>query len=141
MINVNMYNKCTNNMNLNQNDKPLVLLYIDDLIFTSKISILAKETGVKTRSITKADLDHLEDLVGLSRLILVDLNANHLKPLEFIKNVQSSSMSRDVRIICLVSHIHHELKKEAEKFEDITVFSRSQFVDELEGILKGIIEL
>ncbi len=127
-------------MNLNQNDKPLVLLNIDDLIFTSKISILAKQTGVKTRSITKADLDHLEDLVGISKLILVDLNASHLKPLEFIKNVQSFKTSRDVRIICFVSHIHHELKKEAENFGDITVFSRSQFVDELEGILKGIKE-
>jgi hypothetical protein len=125
-------------MNLKQNDEPLVLLYIDDLIFTSKISILAKKTGVKTRSLTNTDLDSLDDLIAISKLILVDLNANHLKPLEFIKNVLASPTGRDVRIICFVSHVHYELKKEAEKFEKVTVFSRSQFVDALEGILKGI---
>lgn len=128
-------------MNLNQNDKPLVLLYIDNLIFISKISILAKEMGLRTRSLTRTDLDHLEDLTGISKLILVDLNADHLKPLEFIEKIHPFSTNKDVRIISFVSHINHELKRGAEKFEDITVFSRSQFVDELEGILKGIKEL
>lgn len=118
-------------MNLNQSNKPLVLLYIDDLIFVSKITIAAKEAGVDTKVITRTDLDEIEDLVGIAHLLLIDLNADHLKPIEFIRRVIRSSTSRDIRIVCFVFHIHHERMKEAEQFKGVTVLPRSKFVEQL----------
>ncbi len=125
-------------MAMNQSNKPLALLYCDDLIFVSKISLAAREQGIETRVITWTDLDTLEELVGIADLILIDLNADHLNPVEFINRVVNSSTSRDTVIVCFVSHIHHERIKEAERFDGVTVLPRSKFVDQLPGIFEGI---
>ncbi len=125
-------------MKLNQSDKPLALLYCDDLIFVSKISIAARESDVETRVITNTDLDSIEELVGIAGLLIIDLNADHLKPIEFIHRVVDSSTSRDTKIVCFVSHIDHERIKEAERFDGIAVLPRSKFIDQLSGILEGI---
>ncbi len=125
-------------MNLNQNNKPLALLYCDDLIFVSKISIAAKERGVTTRVITKTDLDSIDELVGIADLVLIDLNADHLNPVEFIRRIVNSPTIRDTEIICFVSHAHHDRIKEAEQFDCVTVLPRSKFVTQLSGIFEGI---
>jgi hypothetical protein len=127
-------------MKPDQNGKPLILLYIDDLIFISKISIAAKEIGLETRVITRIDLEDIEKLIGISKLIMVDLNADHKKPLEFIERITRLPTSRDIRIVSYVSHIHHDIIKQAEKFEGVTVLPRSQFVDQIHGILEGVKE-
>lgn len=121
-----------------QNGNPLVLLLIDDLIFVSKVSIAAREAGVDTRVITRTDFDDIEKLVGPADLILVDLNAEQLNPVEFIRTVSELPTVRDTRIVCYVAHIDKELIEEAERYEGVTVLPRSQFVEQLPGILEGV---
>ncbi len=125
---------------MKQDGSRLILLLIDDLIFVSKVSIAAKDIGTETRVLTKSDLDDIERLVGIADLILVDLNAEHLKPLEFIRNVSNLPTSRDTRIVCFVSHINNDLMNVAKQFKGVTVLTRSQFVDQLKGILEGVKE-
>ena len=125
-------------MKFKENGKPLVLLLIEDLIFVSKISIAAKETGVKTRSVTKNDLDDIENLVGVADLLIIDMNAEYINPMEFIRTVSKLPTGQDIRVIGFASHIQHDIMKEAEQYPEVTVLTRSQFVEQLPGILQGV---
>ena len=125
-------------MKFKENGKPLVLLLIEDLIFVSKISIAAKETGVKTRSVTKNDLDDIENLVGVADLLIIDMNAEYINPMEFIRTVSKLPTGQDIRVIGFASHIQQDLMKEAEQYPEVTVLTRSQFVEQLPGILQGV---
>jgi len=125
-------------MKFKENGKPLVLLLIEDLIFVSKISIAAKETGVQTRSVTKNDLDDIENLVGVADLLIIDMNAEYINPMEFIRTVSKLPTGQDIRVIGFASHIQHDIMKEAEQYPEVTVLTRSQFVEQLPGILQGV---
>lgn len=125
-------------MKLKENGKPLVLLLIDDLIFVSKISIAAKETGAETRVIENSDRDDIERLIAIADLVLIDLNAEHLDPLEFIRTISNLPTIRDTKIVCFVSHIDTELTNEATQYQGVTVLPRSKFVEQLPGILEGV---
>ena len=125
-------------MKFKENGKPLVLLLIEDLIFISKISIAAKETGIDTRSVTKNDLDDIENLVGVADLLIIDMNAEYINPMEFIRTVSKLPTGQDIRVIGFASHIQHDIMKEAEQYPEVTVLTRSQFVEQLPGILQGV---
>lgn len=127
-------------MDFNGNSKPLVLLLIDDLIFVSKVSLAAKETGVATRALTRGDVDEIDRLVPLANLVIVDLNSETVNPIEFLRAVTALESGRTVQIICFGSHVSTELLREAQSFPDVTTMSRSQFVQQLSEILQGVKE-
>ncbi len=125
-------------MQSTENDRTRVLLLIDDLIFISKISIAAKEAGVETRAINPQDLENLEELVDYAGLVIVDMNAEYIQPMECIRSLKKNSNEKDIRIIGFASHIQHDMINEAEQHPGVTVLPRSQFVGQLPGILQGV---
>jgi DNA-binding NarL/FixJ family response regulator len=123
-----------------ENGKPLTLLLIDDLIFVSKISLVAKNAGVETRALSRTDLDDIDQLVGAADMIIVDLNIDSIPVFDFLRNLYAAPTLRDTRIICFVSHIRRDLIDAAKAIGVEEVLSRSQFVESVEKLFEGIKE-
>jgi CheY-like chemotaxis protein len=119
------------------NENGLVLLLIDDLIFVSKVSMAAREAGISTRLVTRTDLQDIDNLVAIADIILVDLHAESINPIEFLREINRVPTKRDTEIICFVSHVRKDLIREAEEFDQVTVMPRSRFIENLAGILQG----
>jgi len=127
-------------MNMNNMNKPLVLLHIEDLIFISKVSIAAKEAGIETRVISNTDFDDIENIVRKAELVIIDLDAENLKPFDLLSRIGNMHNDEVPQIVAFVSHLKQELIHRARQYKNVNVLSRSQFVEQLSGLFQGVKE-
>ncbi|HEU4391933.1 MAG TPA: hypothetical protein VFV34_29370, partial [Blastocatellia bacterium] len=73
---------------------------------------------------------------GTPSLIIVDLNAGRLDPIELVKAIKSSEMRR-VPVLAFLSHVQVDLMRRAEEAGADKVMPRSAFSQRLPEILAG----
>ncbi len=112
-----------------------VLVVVDDLLFTVKISEAAKRAGL-TPEFVKSEADVFHRAKEQPRLIILDLNANSVEPLKLISALKADAETKGISLIGYLSHIQGELKQQAHEAGADMVMARSAFSQNLPQILK-----
>ncbi|MCS7042035.1 MAG: response regulator [Bryobacteraceae bacterium] len=113
-----------------------ILAVVDDLFFVVKINDAAKRSGFEVEFLKSA-----QEVIDRARqetpaLIIVDLNARSVKPVELIAKLRAEESLKRVSIIAFVSHIEADLKTRAQAAGASMVLARSAFSMNLPQILK-----
>jgi len=112
-----------------------VLVVVDDLLFTVKISDAAKRAGLTTEFV-KSEKDVFDRVKQNPRLIIIDLNNNSVEPLKLISALKRDAETKGISLIGYLSHIQGELKQQAHDAGADMVMARSAFSQNLPQILK-----
>ena len=116
-------------------EKKKILAVLEDLFFTVKIHDVAKRAGLEVEFL-KSEQDVLEKAKQKPMLILLDLNANSLHPVNLISKLKEDPETKPISIIGYVSHVQGELKQKAQNAGADMVLARSAFSQNLPIILK-----
>jgi PleD family two-component response regulator len=116
-------------------EKKKILAVLEDLFFTVKISDIAKRAGLDVEFL-KSEKDVLEKAKERPLLIILDLNANSVRPVKLISELKSDPETKGISIISYVSHVQGELKQKAHDAGADMVLARSAFSQNLPIILK-----
>ncbi len=108
---------------------------VDDLLFTVKISDMAKRARLPVEFVKNAP-DVLQVAQTNPLLIIIDLNTYALDPIEIIRTLKADPKTRNVSLLGYVSHVHGELKQQAHDAGCDMVMARSAFSQNLPMILK-----
>jgi PleD family two-component response regulator len=112
-----------------------VLVVVDDLLFTVKISDAARRAGL-TPEFVKSEADVFDRAKQQPRLIIFDLNASSVEPLKLISALKASDETKGISLIGYLSHIQGELKQQAHDAGADMVMARSAFSQNLPQILR-----
>lgn len=116
----------------NQGNKR-VLGVVEDLLFIVKIQDAAKRSGLTTQFV-KNEPDAMAGIVEKPLLVIMDLNANSVDPIDLINKFKSTDSK--LPVIAFVSHVQGELKQAAHDAGADMVMARSAFSTNLPQILK-----
>jgi PleD family two-component response regulator len=116
-------------------EKRKVLAVVDDLLFTVKINDAAKRAGLDAQFI-KSEKDLLDKAEEKPLLIILDLNATSVHPLNLISKLKGNGDLKNVSVIGFLSHVQGELKQKAQEAGANMVMTRSAFSQNLQQILK-----
>jgi PleD family two-component response regulator len=121
---------------MQKHGKKKILAVVDDLLFTVKIGDAAKRVGLEAEFL-KTEQDVL-DKAAAERplLIILDLNANSVQPLQLIGKLKANGDLRQISLIAFLSHVQGELKQKAQEAGANMVMARSAFSQNLQQILK-----
>ena len=116
-------------------EKRKVLAVVDDLLFTVKIIDAAKRAGLEAEFL-KSEHDLLAKANEKPILIILDLNATSVNPLNLIASLKGNPELKSISIIAFLSHIQGELKQKAQEAGANMVMARSAFSQNLQQILR-----
>ena len=113
----------------------MVLVAVDDLLFSSKIRATAKQAGVELTFARSP-----EDILGQARthrpaLVIFDLNSGKTDPINTIAALKADPALAALRTIGFASHVHTDLITAARKAGADQVLPRSAFAGNLADIL------
>lgn len=113
-----------------------ILAVVEDLFFVVKINDAAKRSGFACEFLKSA-----QDVIDRARqepplMIIVDLNARNVKPVDLIARLRAEESLKKTSIIAFVSHVEAELKNRAQSAGASMVLARSAFSTNLPQILK-----
>jgi CheY-like chemotaxis protein len=112
-----------------------VLAGVSDLMFVSKISAAARQVGCPVEFFRQPD--KLKEAIPAEPcIVIVDLNEKGLDPVALIANLKAAPETRHAQVIAYLSHVQHELKREAEKAGADLVLPRSTFSQNLYDLLR-----
>ncbi len=115
----------------------MVVCAVDDLMFSSKISTAAKQLGAGVRFVRTAD-DVLPTVRELApALVIFDLNAGRLRPMEAITGMKADPALAGIRTLGYVSHVQADVIAAARAAGCDEVLARSAFTQQLGEILSG----
>jgi PleD family two-component response regulator len=116
--------------------KKKILAVVEDLMFTVKISDAAKRAGLEVEFV-KSERDVIEKATQEKPLLIIlDLNFNAVQPLKLISTMKSDGEMKQISVIGYLSHVHGELKQQAQEAGANIVMARSAFSQNLQQILK-----
>lgn len=113
---------------------PSVVVFMDDLMFLSRIRSAAAAQGIPVVSVRKVP-DLLEACRQGAHLVLVDLDAR-LPVTEAIASVKGDAGLAALPVVGFFSHVHAERGHEARAAGCTWALPRSAFVRQLEGLLR-----
>ncbi len=116
-------------------EKKKILAVVEDLMFTVKISEAARRVGLQVEFV-KSEKDALEKAKEQPLLVILDLNTGAVQPLKLIGKLKGNSETKGINLLCYVSHLHAELKQQAQEAGCNMVMARSAFSQNLPMILK-----
>jgi CheY-like chemotaxis protein len=112
----------------------LVLAFVDDLMFLSRIREAARGAGLGVRTVrTAADL--LGGARDGARLVLVDADSGRLPWADAVRALRADATTPRLPVVAFLSHVHAEHAEEARAAGCSRVLARSAFVRELPGIM------
>lgn len=111
-----------------------VLVVVEDLLFVVKIADAAKRSGLEAQFV-KNEPDAMAAVIEPPLLVIVDLNANSVDPIDLIVKLKAGDRRR-LPVIAFVSHVQGELKQRAHEAGADMVMARSAFSTNLPQILK-----
>ena len=121
---------------MHQHGKKKILVVVDDLLFTVKISDAAKRAGLEAEFV-KSEKDVIDKATNEKPLLIIlDLNNNSVQPLELISKLKNDGDLRHISLIGYLSHVQGELKQKAQEAGANIVMARSAFSQNLPQILK-----
>ena len=113
----------------------MVLVAVDDLLFSSKIRATAKQAGVElTFARTPGDI-LCQARMSKPALVIFDLNSAKTDPLATIAALKADPMLAVIRTVGFASHVHTDLIAAARKAGADQVLPRSAFAGNLADIL------
>ena len=115
----------------------MVLIAVDDLMFSSRISAAAKGLGVEIRFARSPEA--IVDAVRATSpsLVIFDLNSQRIRPLEAVAALKADAALAQVPTVGFVSHVQTDLIADARAAGIDRVLARSAFVTELPQLLQG----
>ena len=121
---------------MQKREKKKILAVVDDLLFTVKISDAVKRVGLDVEFL-KSEHDVLEKASAEKPLLIIlDLNASSVSPLDLIAKLKHNGDLKPISIIGYLSHVQGELKQQAHEAGANIVMARSAFSQNLQQILK-----
>lgn len=115
----------------------MVIVGVDDLMFSSRISTAAKASGVEIRFARSPQA--IVDAVRATsaRLVILDLNSQRVSPLEAVAALKADAALAGTPTVGFVSHVQADLIAKARQAGVDRVMARSAFVVELPELLRG----
>jgi PleD family two-component response regulator len=113
----------------------VILVAVDDLLFSSKIRTTAKQTGVDVVfARTPAEiLERARTLVP--SLVIFDLNSAKADPIATVESMKADASLASIRTLGFVSHVHTDIIDAARHAGIDDVMARSAFAGQLADIL------
>ena len=112
-----------------------VLVAVDDLFFSSKISETARQLGIQVLFARSQDEIIARALSEKPALLIVDLNSTRCSPVETIGQIKDDADLRHIPIVGFLSHVQADLKVKASMAGCDRVMPRSVFTANLPKIL------
>src|SRR5438477_8537447 len=113
----------------------MILVAVDDLLFSSKIRTTAKQAGVEL-AFARTPPEILEQARALRpALFIVDLNSAKADPLGTVTAMKRDPALASIRTLGFVSHVHTDLIAAARQAGVDEVMARSAFAGRLADIL------
>jgi DNA-binding NarL/FixJ family response regulator len=113
----------------------MVLVAVDDLLFSSKIRATAKQAGVDI-TFARTPEEILERARALHpTLVIFDLNSAKSNPVETIATMKRDPALSTIRTVGFASHVHIDLINAARQAGTDHVMPRSAFAATLADIL------
>ncbi|GEM_PF-837460 len=109
----------------------MILAAVPDLLFRSRIGEVARLRGIEVRFVR--DPETLANEAASATLLLLDLDAEALRPVETIAEVRKRAP--EVRILGFLSHVNRELRERAVQAGCSETQSRGEFTRQLPEIL------
>jgi CheY-like chemotaxis protein len=112
-----------------------VLVAVDDLFFSTKIAETARRLGIAIAFAGSQDEVIARALTERPALVVIDLNATRLTPIETIGQMKDDAELRDIPIVGFLSHVQADLKVRATIAGCDRVLPRSVFSARLPMLL------
>jgi len=113
-----------------------ISLIVDDMFFASKINAAASAAGREVERLrTQAQLEQLTTAPPL--LVIIDLKAERLDPMQAIAFLKSSDELRAVPVVAFTSHVQTETIRRAQAAGCDVVLPHSAFTQMLPEIVAG----
>ena len=112
----------------------MIVVAVDDLLFSSKIREAARHTGAELVFARTLDAVLRETRERRPPLVIFDLNAERIQPLPAIQAIRQDPDLAGVRLVGFVSHVRADIIEAAEA-AGAKVMARSAFVKELAEML------
>lgn len=113
----------------------MVLVAVDDLLFSSKIRASAKAAGVEIAFARSPEEVLTQARTARPRLVIFDLNSGKTDPIATISALKSDPALSGIRTIGFASHVHTALIAAAREAGADQVLPRSAFAGNLAEIL------
>jgi DNA-binding NarL/FixJ family response regulator len=115
--------------------RAMVLVAVDDLLFSSKIRATAKQAGVEL-TFARTPQEILEQARARKpALVIFDLNSGKADPINTLSALKADPELADIRTLGFASHVHTDLIAAARKAGADYVLPRSAFAGNLAEIL------
>lgn len=114
-----------------------IIAVVDDILFVSRIRGTAEQAGVSVAFARSAD--GVSEIIRneIPSLIICDLHAQKINPIEFAKNLKAKEETKQIPLLGFFSHVQTELQREAQQAGFDRVIPRSVFASSLIKILSG----
>jgi PleD family two-component response regulator len=115
----------------------MIIIAVDDLMFSSRISTAAKAVGATIRFARSPDA-----VLGAARetapsLVILDLNSSRVKPLEIVGALKQDPALAAIPTLGFVSHVDSATIEAARQAGVDRVLARSAFVQQLPDLLSA----
>lgn len=115
----------------------MILVAVDDMLFSSKIRTTAKQAGVDI-VFARTPADIIDQARALKpSLVIFDLNSAKADPIATVAALKADAGLAAIPTLGFVSHVHTDVIEAARHAGIDTVMARSAFAGQLAGILVG----
>ena len=115
----------------------MILVAVDDMLFSSKIRTVAKLAGVEI-AFARTPSEILEAAKSKApSAVIFDLNSAKAQPIETVAALKQDPALASIRTLGFVSHVHTELIQAARGAGFDEVMARSAFAGNLADILQA----
>jgi PleD family two-component response regulator len=115
----------------------MVLCAVEDLMFSSKIRGAARQRGVDVRFVRSPEAMVADATAHAPALVLLDLNADRLRPLEMVQRLRECPELAGIRVLGFVSHVQEDRIAAARDAGVDQVMARSAFFAQLPSLLQA----
>lgn len=118
-----------------------MLALLDNLFFAAKINAAAAQAGLQLNTARTFEQALVKAQVEAPGLILLDLDAQACRPLDFIRALKADATLHDIPLLGFVAHVHVEVQEQARRAGCDRVLARSVFVRDLPELLRRAVNL
>lgn len=115
----------------------MIVVGVDDLMFSSRISTAAKGLGVAIKFARSPEAIVAAVKATSAHLVILDLNSLQVKPLDAVAALKADPALAAVRTVGFVSHVQADLISQARDAGVDQVLARSAFVTQLPDLLQA----
>lgn len=115
----------------------MVFCAVEDLMFSSKLRHAANQAGAVLTFVRSPESLVLAARQERPTLLILDLNADRLRPLEMVAALRQDPALANLRIVGFVSHVQADRIAAARTAGVDDVLARSAFVTQLPAILRA----